>query len=155
MPKITLFDRLNSPKFDFTQNLSGRQIVKFPQCAALTSHFESFWSIVLLEWQINSWPPHSVSNTFFHCTKNCTCAARITKHKNTSLYLRIHVVKLYDQLMIQQIQVLQFIIEQFCRWEFLPVTQLYKSKVTGFSGLPDGSDVKYARKCTLMRHLAS
>ena len=43
---MTFMDRLNSPKFDFTYNLSGRKIFKFQQSQALTSHFESFWSIV-------------------------------------------------------------------------------------------------------------
>ena len=58
--------------------------------------------------------------------------------------------------MVQQFQVLQFIIEQFCRWEFLPVTQLNKTEATGFSGLPVGSDAKYANKnVRLMRNLAS
>ena len=45
-PKMTFLDRLNSPKFDFTQKQSGGRIVKFQQSQALTSHFESFWSIV-------------------------------------------------------------------------------------------------------------
>ena len=49
--------------------------------------------------------------------------------------------------MVQQFQVVQFIMEQFCRWEFLPVTQLNKIEATGFSGLPVGSDAKYAKKC--------
>ena len=43
---MTFFDRLNSPKFDFTQNQRGGKIIKFQQSQALTSHFESFWSIV-------------------------------------------------------------------------------------------------------------
>ena len=43
---MTFLDRLNSPKFDFTQNRSGGKIIKFQQIQALTSHFESFWSIV-------------------------------------------------------------------------------------------------------------
>ena len=43
---MTFLDRLNSPKFDFTQNQSGSKIIKFQQSLALTSHFESFWSIV-------------------------------------------------------------------------------------------------------------
>ena len=46
MPKMTFFDHLNLPKFDFMYNLSGRQIVKFQHRYALTSHFESIWSIV-------------------------------------------------------------------------------------------------------------
>ena len=37
---------MNSPKFDFAQNLSGSKIIKPQQSQALTSHFESFWSIV-------------------------------------------------------------------------------------------------------------
>ena len=43
---MTILDRLNSPKCDFTQNRSGGKIIKVTQCQALTSHFESFWSIV-------------------------------------------------------------------------------------------------------------
>ena len=45
-PKMTFLDRLNSLKVDFTQNLSGSKIIKLQQSQALTSHFESFWSIV-------------------------------------------------------------------------------------------------------------
>ena len=43
---MTFLDRLNSPKFDFTQNQSDGKIIKYQQSQALTSHFESFWSIV-------------------------------------------------------------------------------------------------------------
>ena len=43
---MTFLDRLNSPKCDFTQNQSGSKIIKDQQSQALTSHFESFWSIV-------------------------------------------------------------------------------------------------------------
>ena len=42
---MTFFDRLNLPKFDLTQKLSGRQIAKFPNRADLTS--QRVWSIVL------------------------------------------------------------------------------------------------------------
>jgi len=45
---MTFLDCLNSPKCDFTQNRSGGKIIKFQQSQALTSHFESFWSIVKL-----------------------------------------------------------------------------------------------------------
>ena len=48
LPKMTLLDCLNSPKFDFTLNRSGGKLIKFQQSQALTSHFESFWSIVQL-----------------------------------------------------------------------------------------------------------
>ena len=44
--KMTFWDRLNLPKFDFTNNWSDGEIVKYQQSRALTSHFESFWSIV-------------------------------------------------------------------------------------------------------------
>ena len=44
---MTFLDRLNSPKLDFTQNRSGGNIIKYQQNQALTSHFESFWSIVV------------------------------------------------------------------------------------------------------------
>ena len=47
LPKMTFLDHLNSPKFDFTQKRSGGKIVKFQQNQAVTSHFESFWSIVI------------------------------------------------------------------------------------------------------------
>ena len=43
---MTFLDRLNSPNFDITQKRSGSKIVKFQQSQALTSQFESFWSIV-------------------------------------------------------------------------------------------------------------
>ena len=46
LPKLTFLDCLNSQKFDFTQNLSTGKMI-FQQSQALTSHFESFWSIVL------------------------------------------------------------------------------------------------------------
>ena len=46
LPKMTFMDRMNSPKFDFTQNWSGAKIIEFQQSQAVTSHFESFWSIV-------------------------------------------------------------------------------------------------------------
>ena len=37
---------MNLPKFDFTQNRGDSKIIKFQQSQALSSHFESFWSIV-------------------------------------------------------------------------------------------------------------
>ena len=43
---MTFLDCLNWPKFDITQNLSDGKMIKFQQNQALTSHFESFWSIV-------------------------------------------------------------------------------------------------------------
>ena len=43
---MTFLDCLNSLKCDFTQNWSGGKIIKFQQIQALSSHFESFWSIV-------------------------------------------------------------------------------------------------------------
>ena len=43
---MTFLDRFNSPKYDFMQNRSGGKIIKFQQNQALTSHFESFWSIL-------------------------------------------------------------------------------------------------------------
>ena len=43
---MTFLVRLNSPKFGYTQNRSGGKIINFQQSQALTSHFESFWSIV-------------------------------------------------------------------------------------------------------------
>ena len=46
LPKMTFLNRLNSPKLDFTQNQSGGKMIKFQQRQSLTSHFESFWSIV-------------------------------------------------------------------------------------------------------------
>ena len=46
---MIFLDRLNSPRLDFTQNLSVGKIIKFQQSQALTSHFESLWSIVSLK----------------------------------------------------------------------------------------------------------
>ena len=43
---MTFLDLLNWQKFDFTQNWSGSKFIKFQQSQALTSHFDSFWSIV-------------------------------------------------------------------------------------------------------------
>ena len=43
---MTFLERLNSLKFDFMQNLSCGKMIKLQQSQALTSHFESFWSIV-------------------------------------------------------------------------------------------------------------
>ena len=43
---MTFLHRFISPKLDFTQNLSGGKMIKIQQSQALTSHFESFWSIV-------------------------------------------------------------------------------------------------------------
>ena len=40
---MTFLDGSNSPKFDFMQNQSGSNIIKFQQSQALTSHFESFY----------------------------------------------------------------------------------------------------------------
>ena len=44
--KMTFLDCLKMPKFDFTQNRSDSKIIKYYQSQTLTSHFESFWSIV-------------------------------------------------------------------------------------------------------------
>ena len=44
---MTFLDCLNSPKCDFRQNPSGGKIIKYLQSQALTSQFESFWSIVV------------------------------------------------------------------------------------------------------------
>ena len=46
LPNMTFLDFLIVLKFNFTDNRSGSKIVKFQQGQALTSHFESFWSIV-------------------------------------------------------------------------------------------------------------
>ena len=46
LPKMTFWDYLNLPKYDFTENLSGSKMFRFQQCQALTSHYESFLSIV-------------------------------------------------------------------------------------------------------------
>ena len=46
LPKMTFLDCLNSLKCDFTQNRGGDKLIKFQQSQALSSHFESFWSIV-------------------------------------------------------------------------------------------------------------
>ena len=43
---MTFLDRLNSPKFDFTLKWSVGEMIKFQQSQALTSHVESFWSIL-------------------------------------------------------------------------------------------------------------
>ena len=43
---MTFLDCLNLPNFDFTQKHSGGKTIQFQQSQALTSHFESFWTIV-------------------------------------------------------------------------------------------------------------
>ena len=43
---MTFLDHLNLPKLDFTYNLSCGKMIKNQQSQALTSHFESFWSIL-------------------------------------------------------------------------------------------------------------
>ena len=43
---MTVLDHLYLSKFDFTQNRIGGKIIKYQQSQALTSHFESYWSIV-------------------------------------------------------------------------------------------------------------
>ena len=48
---MTFMDRLNSPKCDFASNRSGGEIIIFQQIQALPSHFESFWSIVLVRFE--------------------------------------------------------------------------------------------------------
>ena len=45
LPKMTFLKCFNSP-FNFKQKWSGSRIIQFWQTQALTSHFESFWSIV-------------------------------------------------------------------------------------------------------------
>ena len=44
--KMTFLNRLNLPKFSFTENQRCSKIIKFQQSQALTLHFESFWTIV-------------------------------------------------------------------------------------------------------------
>ena len=43
---MTFLNRLNTPKFDFTENLSDGKIIEFQQNQDLTSHISSFLSIV-------------------------------------------------------------------------------------------------------------
>ena len=51
---MTFLDRLNLTKCDFTQNRSGGSMIKFQKSQALTSHFESFWSIVSRVFEIEA-----------------------------------------------------------------------------------------------------
>ena len=44
--KNDIFDPFEFPKISFHVNISRGKMIKFQQCHALTSHFESFWSIV-------------------------------------------------------------------------------------------------------------
>ena len=50
---MTFLDLLDSPKCDFTQNRCGENMIKFQQSQALTSHFESFCSLV--NWYATVW----------------------------------------------------------------------------------------------------
>ena len=49
---MTFLDGLNSPKLDFPHSRSCNEIIKFQQSQALTSHFESFWSVVTIDYII-------------------------------------------------------------------------------------------------------
>ena len=44
--KNDVFGPFEITKFDFTKIRSGCRIIKFRQSQAITSHFESYWSIV-------------------------------------------------------------------------------------------------------------
>ena len=46
LPRMTFLDHLNLTKLGFTENLTGGKIIKCQQSQTLTSHFESFWTIV-------------------------------------------------------------------------------------------------------------
>ena len=46
LAKMTFLDSLISPKIDLTWDLIGGKVIRFQQNHALTTHFESFWSIV-------------------------------------------------------------------------------------------------------------
>ena len=63
--KMTFLDCFNSPKLDFTYNLSDGKIIKFQQSQALTSHFESFLSIVqYLPMKASPVPPAAALSSF-------------------------------------------------------------------------------------------
>ena len=114
---MTFMDRLNAPKFDFTKNWSGGKIIKPQQSQASTSHFQSFWSIVvckispfslaqikndknernvLLSFLIGMKfeKPNCVSEAII-CRMNCKqTAARITNNEKYQDSLRFFGIKL-------------------------------------------------------------
>ena len=49
--KNDIFGLFEFVKIDFSQNQRGGKIIYFQQSQALTSHFESFWSIVLVRFE--------------------------------------------------------------------------------------------------------
>ena len=86
---MTFLDHLNSPKFDFTQNRSGSKMINFQQSKALTSHFESFWSIV----DHASYVYITVSCLFIFVVHQLTYYAR---YSLAVIFIRIEQVK-FDQ----------------------------------------------------------
>ena len=69
LSKMTFLDHLNSPKFDFTSNLSIGKMIIFQQSQALISHFESFWSIVDVYDLILDFPPPPLCSRNFQKVK--------------------------------------------------------------------------------------
>ena len=67
---MTFLYRLNLTKLDFTQNLSGSKMIKCQQSQALTSHFESFWSIVICR-KLYQLSFHIIFETFFTFFRPC------------------------------------------------------------------------------------
>ena len=67
---MTFLVRLNSSKFDFMSNQIGGKIIKFQHSQALTSHFESFWSIVICR-KLYQLSFHIIFETFFTFFRPC------------------------------------------------------------------------------------
>ena len=82
---MTFLDRLNSAKCDFTQNQRGGKIIKFQQSQALTSHFESFWSIVHFTNEMARFRIPRLKHTPKQSLKTPAASSYIAKRKPTTL----------------------------------------------------------------------
>ena len=78
---MAFLECLNSPQLDFTQTQSGGKIIKFQQSQPLTSHFESFWSIVLFHTICKNsylkWRAFGVNLTGNNAIEKCSRGPRV------------------------------------------------------------------------------
>ena len=92
---MTFLDRLNSPKFDFMQNQSGGKIIKFQKSQALTSNFESFWSIT----QCGNWwnlLSHSFEKNFMKVTFSLKKNLALCSRNFQNVKLRLDFVEVWS-----------------------------------------------------------
>ena len=69
------------------KNLSGSKIIKFQQSQALTSHFESFWSIVQIEVPKTQGVQNSINKL---CLQLCLQFHKKSQTRSTHTYLYVH-----------------------------------------------------------------